>query len=123
MASASGSNPAAGDETKMGTEKRSKTQDKCKASADSEIEENRKLEEELRESKGEVQRKSERIKSLEAALEARNAEVKTLMRRERESRIREATIKDKIDQGRQLDVAFLVHMDANIHGQTTKVCT
>ena len=122
MASASGSNPAPRDETKLGTEKGGKAQDNCKASADSEIEKNRKLEEELRESKGEVQRKSERIKSLEAELEATKAEVKKL-KREKESRIREATIKDKIDQGRQLDVAFLVHMDANVHGQTTKVCT
>ena len=122
MASASGSNPAPGDETKTGTEKGNKAQDKCKASADLEIEKHRKLEEELRESKGEVQRKSERIKSLEVELEARNAEVK----RERESRIREATIKEKIVQGRQLDVAFLVHVDAHVSDkgvQPMKVCT
>ena len=121
MASASGSNPAPGDETKTGTEKGNKAQDKCKASADLEIEKHRKLEDELRECKGEVQRKSERIKSLEVELEARNAEVKR-----RESRIREATIKEKIVQGRQLDVAFLVHVDARISDkgvQPMKVCT
>lgn len=123
MASASGSNPARGDETKTGTEKGDKAQDICKASADWQIEKNRKLEEALRESKGEVQRKIERVKSLEAELEARNGEIKKL-KRERESRIREATIKDKIVQGRQLDVAFLVHVDANLGTkgvQTTKV--
>lgn len=124
MASASGSNPARGDETKTGTEKGDKAQDICKASADCrQIEKNRKLEEALRESKGEVQRKIERIKSLEAELEARNGEIKKL-KRERESRIREATIKDKIVQGRQLDVAFLVHVDAKLGNkgvQTTQV--
>ena len=41
--------------------------------------------------------------------------------------MRKATIKEQIIvQGQQLDVAFLVHVDANVRGkgvQTMKVCT
>ena len=72
MASASGSNPA------PGTQQGDKAKDNCKASADSEIEKKKKLEEQLREGKGEVQKKSDRIKILEAELNARNAEAKKL---------------------------------------------
>ena len=119
MAPASGSNPAPG--TQKGN------QATCKASADSEIEKRKKLEEQLRDSKGEVQKKSDRIKTLEAELEKRNAEAKKL-KREKESIMRKATIKEKIVQGWQLDVAILVHVDANVYVrgkglQTMKVCT